>query len=104
MEGSSHGLIQRIIPVLARGTEENHGNPQNSRSPGQDLHPAHPEHEAGELTTWPPREDFTLLFQVRSMEFSTREVSDVAYVLYRLPLFIAITAMMGLHTATGAEH
>jgi hypothetical protein len=47
-EGSGCGIIQGTIPGLRKITKNLR---QDSRSPGQDLNPGHPENEAGMLTT-----------------------------------------------------
>jgi hypothetical protein len=50
--------------VLSRqspwGTEENHENPQDSRSPGRDFNPGPPDYEAGVLTNRPRRSVYML--------------------------------------------
>jgi hypothetical protein len=48
MEGSSHGLIFKVLSQhLPGGTEENHRNLiQGSWSPGLDLNPRPPKYEA----------------------------------------------------------
>jgi hypothetical protein len=55
MEGSSHSLKKGTTENLPGGTEENHKNPQDSRSPDRDLNHIFPEFGARMRTTRPRR-------------------------------------------------